>query len=73
MNLNPDNWKPCKRCAPRCMECKNLVSKRGCGDCGEEMKNFVHYDKPRWKFCPDCGRPQTERAWQELEKRIGEM
>lgn len=25
-----------------------------------------------YKYCPECGRPQTEEAWAELEKRIGE-
>lgn len=23
------------------------------------------------KFCPNCGRPLTEEAWSELERRIG--
>lgn len=23
------------------------------------------------KFCPYCGKPQTEEAWAELERRIG--
>ena len=23
------------------------------------------------KFCPECGRPLTNKAWDELEKRIG--
>ena len=33
-----------------------------CPDCGPENKI--------WKFCPFCGRPKTEEAWRELERRI---
>lgn len=25
----------------------------------------------RHSFCPDCGRPLTEEAWAELERKIG--
>lgn len=24
-----------------------------------------------FKFCPECGRPLTEAAWAELERKIG--
>ncbi len=42
----------------------------GCRFCGdEEVVNFLLAKKE--KFCPYCGRPLTEEAWAELERRIG--
>ena len=31
----------------------------------------IVYVKIKNKFCPQCGKPQTEEAWAELERRIG--
>lgn len=41
----------------------------GCRFCGdEEVVNFLLAKKE--KFCPYCGRPITEGAWAELERRM---
>lgn len=38
----------------------------GCEYCKETVPKWY-----LWKFCPDCGKPLTEEAWAELERRIG--
>lgn len=35
-------------------------------------KRFLSTDEHELKYCPECGRPLTEEAWAELERRIGE-
>ena len=46
----------------------NLDRRRweGCWVCNNR-DNVLSYSK----FCPCCGRPLTEEAWSELERRIG--
>ena len=66
-----EKWEPCKACRI----CANCI----CGGMsGEEIMKLCLecYDKPfslwkpRYKFCHWCGRPLTDEAWNELEKRI---
>lgn len=64
-HIDREAWKPCIKCNGKCYFCKfNETSK--CGKC----KNHEFYS-PMFNFCPDCGRPLTEDAWAELEKRMG--
>ena len=37
------------------------------------MKDISANSAFRIKFCPECGRPLTEEAWAELEKRVGQQ
>lgn len=41
-----------------------------CGQCkpGGQLELVVDCE---WSYCPYCGRPLTEEAWAELERRIG--
>lgn len=34
-------------------------------------KRIVTTESHELKFCPECGKPLTEKAWAELEHRIG--
>lgn len=36
----------------------------GCEYCQEAVPKWCF-----WKFCPACGKPLTEEAWAELERR----
>ena len=64
-HIDREAWEPCIKCNGKCYFCKfNETSK--CGKC----KNHEFYS-PMFNFCPDCGRPLTEDAWAELEKRMG--
>ena len=66
-----EKWEPCKACRI----CANCIYG---GMSGEEIMKLCLecYDKPfslwksRYKFCHWCGRPLTDEAWNELEKRL---
>lgn len=66
--LDRSRWKGCELC-------KNLI----CATC--KFATFEYDDHPcdlceggslyeKVNYCPDCGRPLTEEAWADLERRI---
>lgn len=68
-----EKWEPCDMCCPKCYRCEFYQKYweevpevcRGCKD----YSHFVR-DNIEERFCSECGRPLTEEAWAELEKRI---
>lgn len=67
--INREAWEPCTVCGERkCDNClfgdylSYMEPCRSCQDASEW--------KPTQKFCGECGRPLTEEAWAELEKRL---
>lgn len=67
-HIDREAWKSCKACTG-CASCRHSLasgsdSKSACFWCDNHNKY-----KPR-SFCPECGRPLTEEAWEELEKRV---
>lgn len=63
-HIDREAWKPCFKCESKCYYCMFNGSDR-CRKC----KDYNQY-KPMRKFCSECGRPLTEEAWAELEKRL---
>lgn len=64
--IDRDKWEPCVMCEScvNCWFCMNSKTGRPCIDCDKYSKfNPVSY-------CRYCGRPLTQEAWAELEKRI---
>ena len=66
--IDREAWKPCLTCNT-CASCKYSIdsafrTNSKCFEC-EHRSNYEAR-----KFCPDCGRPLTEEAWAELEKRF---
>lgn len=67
-HIDREAWKSCKACTG-CASCRHSLasgsdSKSACFWCDNHNKY-----RPR-SFCPECGRPLTEEAWEELEKRV---
>lgn len=67
-HIDREVWKSCKACTG-CASCRHSLasgsdSKSACFWCDNHNKY-----KPR-SFCSECGRPLTEEAWEELEKRV---
>lgn len=69
-----EKWeKPCGYCDQQsCTTCKNLGEADyvfPCSDCSPSGRCGKSYYEPS-DFCRYCGRPLTEKAWAELEKRL---
>ena len=73
VRIDREKWKPCKLCSTEmnCASCDNAIRPiTSCGDC-----IVTDNGKTEWKcdsalFCRYCGRPLTEEAWAELERRV---
>lgn len=67
-SLDRSAWKPCAWCAGKaCANCSRAETP-SCNTC-KTCKEHNHWE-PDSKFCPDCGRPRTDAAWEMLEKRL---
>lgn len=70
-HIDREAWKPCEHCKPKCRICANcsILGKCGepqvCVDCKDYSNFYSDYN-----YCDYCGRPMTEEAWEELEKRV---
>ena len=66
--LDRSAWEPCAWCAGKaCANCSRAETP-SCETC-KTCKEHNHWE-PDSKFCPDCGRPRTDAAWETLEKRL---
>lgn len=67
-HIDREAWEPCDLC----QSCGNCEHNMGY-ECSREMelgkKNCEKFE-PASNFCWKCGRPLTEEAWAELEKRL---
>lgn len=66
--LDRSAWEPCAKCRS-CLSCSHVVesardSRNACFWC-DHMNQF----KPM-NFCPSCGRPLTDAAWEMLKNRL---
>ena len=76
--IDREKWKPCELC--KRIDEVDPCYKDGCfrknaPECDFRCDKFLDWRADRKKltgaaFCPECGRPLTEEAWAELEKRI---
>lgn len=69
MKIDRTKWEPCELCASKVLKEVGIRDWYGyriflrCG-IGEIDEN------ERFQFCPKCGRPLTEKAWKELERKV---
>lgn len=72
-HLDRNAWEPCIMCKT-CENCKsNMTSeyKDPCFSCLKESENFCGMaDFQPSGFCKYCGRPLTDAAWAELERKV---
>ncbi len=69
--IDREKWEPCEKCkyTPEnaCRKCQNEICnaeyRYPCTGCNDQSR-FVAK-----RFCQNCGRPLTEEAWAELERR----
>ena len=72
VHIDRGKWEACDHCKKACWNCNhNLLCCEGndkeCDDCVNQSKwEFLAYQN----YCPKCGRPLTEEAWVELERRV---
>lgn len=72
LHIDREKWEPCKECNEKtCENCDFLVTESWEAPC----KNCINRScwKPLNKFCPECGRPLTDEAWAEMQKRLEGM
>ena len=63
VHVDRKNWGPCQSCD------SNMINET---DKCRRCKDYKYY-LPLYQFCPKCGRPLTDQAWAELEKRLRGM
>lgn len=74
MKIDRSKWEPCKYC--RNDDGRKFLSFDGAGDgITIEIDNeLACIESDSFGFiigyCPMCGRPLTEQAWQEIERRV---
>lgn len=66
-HLDRDAWEPCARCKA-CSSCAHFLSKDAYEFCKKCITGQEHM--PLTKYCSACGRPLTDAAWAELERRV---
>lgn len=71
-HIDREAWEPCSRCRPQ----ENSLDRFSGHEFLIDDAEIYFYDsEDGWegeeiKFCPWCGRPLTDEAWAELEKRV---
>ena len=71
MKIDRSKWKPCLCYKPSCTTCINMDAwdRYGKPIVCLKCENNSNYD-PDDNYCSECGRPLTEQAWKELERRV---
>lgn len=67
-HIDRENWGPCAKCRS-CASCIDSCESAKDPDCMCFSCRGYGNHRPR-NFCPHCGRPLTDEAWAELERRV---
>lgn len=64
-HINREKWEPCELCSGKHLQTVGFDDRIYlCSGNSKPPEN------ERFRFCPSCGRPLTDQAWDELEKRM---
>lgn len=67
--ISREFWEPCGACKEGKITI-HVPEFRAMAVCNQHMDHEAFDLEMHSKFCPWCGRPMTEEAWAELEKRL---
>lgn len=73
VHIDREKWEPCEHCKP---SKKNALDRWGPHQFPIDDGAIYYHDvDDGWEgeeinFCPWCGRPLTDEAWDELERRV---
>lgn len=70
--IDREAWEPCKECRS-CENCEYVLDyeyDEPCDRCKSCLDSMRRSRFEPVAFCSKCGRPLTEEAWAELEKRV---
>ena len=70
VHIDRSKWEPCGACKNGEITI-HVPEFRAMAVCNQHMDREAFDLTLRLKFCSWCGRPLTEEAWAELEKRLG--
>lgn len=66
--IDREGWKPCEKCN-KCISCVHVLdSIEDVSSACYECEDYGNHEPQN--YCPQCGRPLTNAAWAELEKKI---
>lgn len=75
-HIDREAWEPCEYCNDQEDPClKDGCFRKNRWKCGFTCDKYQDFQErkrilEKSKFCPRCGRPMTEEAWAQLEKRL---
>lgn len=71
-HIDRDVWEPCSEsCRKNCMNCDHNADELfGDADYCKDCHRCSKWETSVHKYCERCGRPRSEEAWAELEKRL---
>ena len=67
--IDREAWEPCGECEKKSCDNCQYSEYLSCFEPCRSCENASEW-KPMQNFCGECGRPLTEEAWAELEKRL---
>ena len=70
-HIDREAWKPCEFCGKADFGEYGFEIGRSYVKIACAIGSWRFQAEEQFHFCPKCGRPLTEEAWAELEKRMG--